>query len=248
MKNRMLIGLLLVLLAVIHVPAASGDPFENPVYTQEYIAEQEAMLSQKEQYFPRFMFQENYNEAPTKPVISKPGDGYYRYEMIRGGKQESMMAVYKDSISSYGYGESHFNTTGSYEDFYMAIEMEMIERDDSNTGHLWFQYTDKNLVGEDARKAVTIYYPIAIRSYTTGQAGREVTTHYDLSEYKNDYQVHKIEIMRLDGYVRFYIDGHFLTGFEDGFSGRFYQLYGVGLEKGGKYVAGTFDNFVLRVR
>lgn len=248
MKNRMILGLLLVMLAVIHIPAASGDSFENPVYTQEYIAEQEGMLSQKELYFPRFMFQENYNGDPTKPLISKPDDGYYRYEMIRGGKQESMLAAYKDNVSGRGWGESHFNTTGSYEDFYMSIEMQMIERDDSNTGHLWFQYTDVNLVGENDRKAVTVYFPLAIRSYTTGPAGREYTTHYDLSEYKNDYQPHTIEIMRLDGYVRFYIDGHFLTGFADGFSGRFYQLYGVGLEEGGKYVTGTFDNFILRVR
>ena len=57
-----------------------------------------------------------------------------------------------------------------------------------------------------------------------------------------------VKIMRLDGYVRFYIDGHFITGFDDGFSGRFYQLYGAGLDKGGKYVTGSFDNFILRVR
>ena len=248
MKNRMIIGLLLVLLTVIHIPAVSGDSFENPVYTQEYIAEQEGMLRQKEQYFPRFMFQENFNGDPTKPQISKPENGYYRYEMVRNGKYETMIATYTESVDGQGWGESHFNTTGSYEDFYMSIEMQMIERDDSNKGYLWFQYTDKNLVGENDRKAVTVYFPLAIRSYATGPAGREYTTHYDLSEYKNDYQPHTIEIMRLDGYVRFYIDGHFLTGFADGFSGRFYQLYGAGLEEGGKYVTGTFDNFILRVR
>ncbi len=248
MKNRMIIGIMLVLLTVIRIPAVSGDSFENPVYTQDYIAQQEGMLSQKEQYFPRFMFQENFNVDPTKPLISEPENGYYRYEMYQAGKFETMLATYKTAVSDQGWGESHFNTTGSYEDFYMAIEMQLIERDDTGTGYIWFQYTDKDLVGENNRKAVTIEYPIAIRSYTSGPDGRVYTTHYDLSEYKNDYQVHKVEIMRLDGYVRVYIDGRFITGFNDGFSGKFYQLYGTGLYKGGKYVTGSFDNFILRVR
>lgn len=247
MKNRMIIGILLVLLTLFLIPAASGDSFENPVYTQEFIAEQEGMLRQKDQYFPRFIFQETF-DVGTKPAISKPEDGYYRYEMIRAGKFETMLATYKDSLTRQGWGESHFNTTGSYEDFYMAIEVQMLERDDSKTGYLWFQYTDGNLVRESDRKAVTIEFPIRVSSYISDSSGRVYTTRYDLSEYKNDYQVHKIEVMRLDGYARIYIDGHFLTGFEDGFGGRFYQLYGVGLGESGKYVTGSFDNFILRVR
>lgn len=248
MKNRMIIGIFLMLLMLIRIPAALGESFENPVYSQEYIAQQEGMLSQKEQYFPRFMFQENYNGDPTKPQISKPEGGYYKYEMVRGGKFEIMLAAYTSAPADQGWGETHFNTTGSYEDFYMAIEMQLIERDDSGTGYLWFQYTDGNIVGDNARSAVTIQYPLNIVSYVTGPEGRVYTTRYDLSAYKNDYQVHKVEIMRLDGYVRFYIDGHFVTGFDDGFSGRFYQLYGTGLNRGGKYVTGSFDNFILRVR
>ena len=248
MKNRMIIGLLLILLMVVLIPAAAAESFDNPVYTQEYIAEQEDMLRRKEQYFPRFMFQENFNTDPTKPQISEPGAGYYRYEMIRAGKYETMLASYKGASIDKGWGESHFNTTGSYEDFYMSIEVQMIERDDSGKGYIWFQYTDKDIVGENARSAVMIEYPIGIRSYTTGADGRVYKTHYDLSAYKNDYQPHQIEIMRLDGYVRFYIDGHFITGFDDSLSGRFYQLYGIGLEKGGAYVTGEFDNFILRVR
>lgn len=248
MKNRTIICILLMLiLALFLIPAASADSFENPVYTPEFIAEQEGMLRQKEQYFPRFIFQETFDVA-SKPAISKPGDGYYRYEMVRAGKHETMIATYRNNVKGQGWGESHFNTTGAYEDFYMSIEVQMLERDDSKTGYLWFQYTDVNLVGANNRKAVTIEFPNRIRSYITGSSGVVETIRYDLSEFKNDYQVHKIEVMRLDGYARIYIDGHFLTGFEDGFSGKFYQLYGVGLEEGGKYAAGLFDNFILRVR
>lgn len=43
-----------------------------------------------------------------------------------------------------------------------------------------------------------------------------------------------------------FIDGHFIVGFEDGFTGNFYHIYGVGLHPGGKYATYAFDNFIIR--
>ena len=225
MKKQIIIFTLSFLFMTLCVLNVSADAFENPVYTQEFIAQQEAMLANVNQLFPRFLFQETFDVA-TKPAISKPEDGYYRYEMIRSGRYESMLATYKTVVKNQGWGETYFNTTGSYEDFYMAIDVQVLEKDDSGKGFVWFQYTNGDLVGAASRDAVEIEFPLSVQSYVTNSGDRVYTTRYELRDYKNDYDVHRLEVMRLDGYARIFIDGHFITGFEDGFSGKFYQLYG----------------------
>lgn len=248
MKFRMLICLLLLTLVCSGAYAQEASSFENPEYSPDFIAQQEGMLARVEELFPRVLYQQTF-DVPTKPNVSKPQDGYFLYDMItRAGKKEFMLNAYKPIVENKGWGENYFNITGSYSDFYAAIDGQLIERDDSGQGYLWFQYTDGSIVGETNRSSVTMSFPLNIVKYSPGQFDREYTTLYTLSGFDRDYQTHRFEIIRLNGYVSFFIDKHFTAGFEDSLSGRFYPSYGVGLRSDGTYVTGAFDNFMIRTQ
>ena len=62
----------------------------------------------------------------------------------------------------------------------------------------------------------------------------------------NDFEEHTPEMIRLNGSASAIINGHFIVIFEDGFTGRFSHLYGVGLHAGEKIAACAFDNFTIR--
>lgn len=245
--KKWLAVIVLLLLTAAAVYANDGNNFENPVYSPDYIAEQEQMLNSVETLFPRNILLRTF-DGTTKPAISKPANGYYMYTREIYGKREFCIAAINTAPLNRGWGDNFFNTTGSFTDFYMAIDAQIIERDDSRKGYLWIQYTDGNIAGEDGRNAVSIYFPNEIEKYETVGGSRVYTTLYDLSQYAEDYNVHHFEIIRLDGYTRVYIDGHFLTIFEDGFSGRFYQMFGAGLMQGGKYATAQFDNLSIRMK
>ena len=246
---KMKIGLVNIILLLFFsaVNVFADDGFVNPVYSPDFVQQQQVKLSSVEQLFPRLIYQETF-DGTTRPSVSRnKEDNYYYYSMNRAGKEE-MMVMYPDAtLLSKGRGSTFFNTTGSYTDFYMHLEGQIIEEDYSKNAYLWFQYSNADLVGEANRSAVTIDYPWRIEKYTSVAGERTYTTFYELREFENDYQVHTFDMIRFDGYTSVYIDNHFVTGFEDGLSGRFYMLFGVGLEPGGVYATGQFDNFVIRV-
>jgi len=243
-------GIMLILLLLLFASAVWADDgsFVNPVYSPEFIEQQESKLLSIEKLFPRLLFTETFDTA-TKPQVSKPEDGYYLSERVtRAGKRERIISAYKPHEEGSGWGDAFFNRTGSYADFYMSIEGRIVERDDTGKGYLWIQYTDGDIVGKSSRSSVEVDFPVAIRKYVTRSGVREYTTIYDLSDFRNDHEFHRLEVIRLDGYTSVFIDRRFAAGFEDGFSGRFYHVFGTGLEAGGHYVTGEFDNIMLRVK
>ena len=245
MRNAIIVSFLLLMLLT---AAAVCADFENPVYSPEFIAEQEQLLAGVETTFPRLLLQKTF-DGTNKPDVSKPQAGVYTAARLLNGKRERTLAVYKPLDENLGWGDSYFETTGSYADFYASIEGQLIERDDNGNGHIWFQYTDGDIVGSSSRNSATIEFPVCIKKYETEGGVRTYTTVYDLSEYNDvgTYDPHRFEIIRLNGYTSFFIDRKFITGFEDGFTGRFYQLFGAGMYAGGSYVTVQFDNFILRV-
>ncbi len=244
---RRCISLCLLLLLMMAAVSAVNGYFENPEYPADFIAQQEQMLKNVEQLFPRIILRKTF-DGTNKPVVTKPEPGYYSATREINGKRERMLAAFSPAEAHHGWGEHFFNVTGSFENFYLSIEAQIIERDDSGNSYLWIQYTDDALVGESGRTAVTINFPVDIDQYETVGGERVYTTRYDLSRFADDYEPHKFEIIRLDGYVSYFIDGSFITGFEDGFDGRFYPLFGTGLDAGGLYVTAQFDNFTIRIQ
>ena len=247
MRRTIGVCLMLLLFVTVLTSVNGSEAFENPTYTEEYAAEQEQLLNSIETLFPRNLLVKTF-DGTNKPVISKPADGYYMYSREIFGKRERCLAAITTAPQSKGWGEHFFNTTGSFTNFYFSVEGQVIERDDSKKGYLWIQYTDGEIAGEEGRSAVTIYFPIKIDEYETVNGERIYTDLYDLSAYADDYDVHRFELLRMDGYTRVYIDRKFVTVFEDGFSGRFYHLFGAGLEEGGRYATVQFDNLNIRMQ
>lgn len=246
-KGLILFTFLLILTAVESVFAQYSGSFTNPTYSPEFIADRQSMRANRDQLFPRLLFNEMFNDK-TKPSVNRLDEGYYFSEMERAGQIEMLLSSVNAFTENHGRGQTHFNMTGSYENFYASIEARFLEMDDSNNGYLWFQYTNGNIVGESRRDSVTISFPYRVTKYSTLSGERVETTLYELNDFVSDYEVHTLELFRLNGEASIFIDGQFITSFMDGFSGRFYPIYGVGLETGGTYVAGSFDNLVIRVQ
>ena len=87
-------------------------------------------------------------------------------------------------------------------------------------------------------------FPIVI----SGREMRDEQIMADLTQYRADYDNHRFEIIRLDGYTSVFIDRRLVAGFANGFSGKFYFFWGAGLFPGGKYAGGQFDNVLIRVK
>ena len=232
----------LVLTAAVSVYAQG---FVNPEYSAEYKAQQEQRLMTIEQTFPRLLLWKTY-DGTEKPETSTPKEGYYHYKANRAGKREMMLASANPAAIDKGWGEHYFSTTGSYTEFYLSADIQIIEQDESGKGYAWIQYTDGDLVGDEARTAVEIDFPFAIQKYEPGEGGRNYTIFYDLSRFRGDPSPHKIEMIRQNGMTSMFIDGSFIVEFADGLSGRFYNLYGAGLKTGGSYVTVQFDNLIVR--
>lgn len=228
-----------------YVSAQSDTQIENPTFTSKFIEQQERMLENLDTLFPRILVNETY-EYPSAPEIAQK-DGFSFSSQNKSGKRELSITAYKVSNSAeYNLGWNLFNTTGSYENFYLHIDVQLLEQDESNSGWVFFQYTNSSIVGEANRCSGEIIFPDKVDTYTTKPSGRIYTTYYDLTEFENDYEQHTLEMIRLNGYTSVFIDRHFIVGFEDGFTGRFSHMYGVGLHAGGEYATYAFDNFIIR--
>jgi len=246
MKKYMIFGLLLVLLCCISVIFAQDEePFENPRYTDKHIEQQERMLENLDTLFPRILLKETFDYGSAPEVLQM--DGFSFSSQNKSGRRELTITAYRPSLfDDYNQGWDLFGTTGSYENFYLHINVQLIDQDDSNNGYCWFQYTDVDIVGADKRRAASIVFPVYIGSFETKPSKTEWTTYYDLVEFENDYEPHTLEMIRLNGYTSVFVDRHFIVGFKDGFPGRFHHIYGVGLYPGGEYVTYAFDNFIIR--
>ena len=238
--------LLMLLFTTAAVFADTDGEFENPVYSPEFAAQQERMLADVEQTFARLLYRETF-DLPAKPSVSRPGFGYYLSERnTKLSRKEITLSAYTPLPGDSEWGTNFFSITGSYENFYIGMDVQMIERSDTGHDYYWIRYTNEEIVGESASSGAEIAFPIAIRKFEGGPGGRSYTKYFDLSEYANDYRINRIEMTRLNGYTSVFINGHFITGFDDGLSGRFYQAFGSALGAGQGYVTAEFDNFVLR--
>ena len=256
MKKLLVLSLVVLLLSAVfgsifaqsdeEVVLEEEQMFENPVYTEHFIEQQNSLLDKLDTLFPRTLMNETFDY--TDSYFDKL-DGFTFSSETRNGQCE--LTITANPISDkymYTQGWDLFNTTGSYSDFYLSIDIRLVDQDDSFSGFATFQYTDVDIVGDSKRSAVTIMYPFQIDSYATKASGDDEEIYYDLTQLDNifDYETHTLEMIRLDGYTSVYIDHQFIVGFEDGFSGRFSHVYGIGLAQGGEYVTYVFDNFIIR--
>lgn len=242
------ITLFILLFTVIVAFAQEEEPFENPTYTQEFIEEQESMLSNLDTLFPRTLVNYNYEQVGSGIQDDiEQFEGFTFKSIKTNGRNE--ITITADSVcdsEDCNRGWQLFNTTGSYKNFYFHIDVQLIDQDESNSGWIFFQYTNGLIVGENSRCSGEITFPDKVDKYVTTAGEREYTTFYDLKDFENDYEPHTLEMIRLDGYTSVFIDGHFIVGFEDEFTGNFYHIYGVGLHSGGQYATYAFDNFIIR--
>ena len=242
------ITLFILLFTVIVAFAQEEEPFENPTYTQEFIEEQESMLSNLDTLFPRTLVNYNYEQVGSRIQDDiEQFEGFTFKSIKTNGRNE--ITITADSVcdsEDCNRGWQLFNTTGSYKNFYFHIDVQLIDQDESNSGWIFFQYTNGLIVGENSRCSGEITFPDKVDKYVTTAGEREYTTFYDLKDFENDYEPHTLEMIRLDGYTSVFIDGHFIVGFEDEFTGNFYHIYGVGLHSGGQYATYAFDNFIIR--
>ena len=256
MKKLLVLSLVVLLLSAVfgsifaqsdeEVVLEEEQMFENPVYTEHFIEQQNSLLDKLDTLFPRTLMNEKFDNPDS---YYEKLDGFTFSSETRNGRDEQTITANPVSdIYMYNQGWDLFNTTGSYSDFYLSIDITLIEQDDSSNGFVFFQYTDVDIVGDSKRSAATIMYPFVVETYVTKASGEDETLIYDLTQLglEHDYDTHTLEMIRLDGYTSVYIDHQFIVGFEDGFSGRFSHLYGIGLAQGGEYVTYAFDNFIIR--
>ena len=264
---------LMVILVLLLLPFAAfaeeEKPFVNPVYSKEFIETQERKLAMVPVLFPytykeadpgtkqedselRFSSSGEEKEEPDSEQEDEleQFDGFtFRTHVINTTRRE--LTITADTVSNsdkYNRGWDLYNTVKASMNFYMGMEIQCVRQDENSLAWFWFQYSDLCRVGDENRRAAEIVFPSVIDTYFTTPEGRVYTTYYDLSkEYSMDDQTHVLEIIRYRGYTSCYIDHHFITGFEDGFSGYFSPLYGVGLSEGGKEAVFITDNFVKAV-
>ena len=246
-KLVILFCLFISLFAVLGAFAQDEEPFVNPTYTQEFVEEQESLLNNLDTLFPRTLINYTYDQGNGIQDDVEHFEGFTFKSVKTNGRNE--ITISADTVcesDDCNRGWQLFNTTGSYKNFYFHIDVQLVDQDESNSGWIFFQYTNGLIVGENSRSSGEIAFPDKVDKYISKAGEREYTTYYDLTEFENDYEPHVLEMIRLDGYTSVFIDGHFIVGFEDGFTGNFYHLYGVGLRPGGKFATYAFDNFIIR--
>ena len=167
MKKFVLLGsLLFLLLNVLAVYAQDEESFENPTYTKKFIEQQERLLENLDTLFPRFLVKETYDYASPPEVVQE--DGFSFSSENKSGRRELTVTAYRISDSEeYNLGWDLFNRTGSYENFYLHIDVQLIDQDESNSGWCWFQYSNGSIVGESNRCSGEIIFPDKIESYKT---------------------------------------------------------------------------------
>ena len=240
MKRKMILFILLLLL--LSAAAVYADDF-----SPEFIRQQESMLRSIDQYFPQ-LFQTNTFDTATEPEIEKTEYGVYTStRTTRAEKWETIIFSNKPVTEPAGC-ITYYDGIDFFSDFYASIEGQILERDDSEKGYIVISYSDQYISGESFTSRCEIDFPIGvIREKISGEMS-DGQIMADLTQYGTDYDNHRFEIIRLDGYTSIFIDRRFITGFADGFSGRFNFFWGAGLDPDGKYATGQFDNLIIRVR
>ncbi len=243
--KSLFVGLLFILLFhVLGAFAQNNEPFENPTYTQEFIDEQELILENIETYFPRILINNS-----LKVFQGNNMQDFEEYRIVSGDSKEGYYLGFqgKEPVKKeFGIGPNFFYSTGSYENFYIHVDVKLFRQDSSMKGFFSLQYTDSMIVGEDKRCSVEIKYPWCIEKYKTRLGERKYTTLYELKGYENDYNWHTLEMIRLNGYTSAFVDRHFIVGFEDEFDGRFSHQINVGVKAGGQLAEYDFKNLILR--
>ena len=202
--------------------------------------------------FPRTAIKNRRGKKGKKEEV-KQFDGFRFISRVNDQDQDEITIVADDVATGdeFNRGWSFYSSTGAHADFYVNIEVQFVSQEENTEGWLWFQYSDVDVpgVGNDNRHAGEMIFPQKIdRYWTIPGEGRFYETFYDLSsEYQYDNVRLVLEVIRLDGYTAWYIDHHFVAGFDDGFDGVFYPLYGVGLHAGGKEATFAFNDLIMLV-
>jgi len=240
MKHKTILFTFLLLL--LSAAAVFADDF-----SPEFIQLQESILRSIDQYFPRLLITETFDIEEKPDLTDSPEVGVDQYNRVtHAGKYEAFISAWKP-VSDTKRNETWLHKADLYSDFYFSIEGQILERDDSEKGSIYFGYT--SVYSEDSGNSYCeVDFPISIiRGKRFGEM-RDEQIMADLTQYRADYDNHRFEIIRLDGYTSVFIDRRLVAGFADGFSGKFYFFWGAGLFPGGKYAGGQFDNVLIRVK
>ena len=225
----------------------------NPVYSEEFVEMQQKKLEMVPKLFPRKAIENKKGRTGKKEEVTQFEGFKFTSRLNDQGQDE--ITITSDTVSpdvEYNRGWGFYKRTGAHSDFYVNLEVQFVSQAEDTEGWLWFQYSDLDLVGDENRHSVEFIFPRTIDRYRTVPSAdpekneRVYQTFYDLSseyQYSNGKLV--LEMIRLDGYTSCYINHKFVAGFEDGFDGAFYPLYGVGLSKGGKEATFAFNDLIM---
>ncbi len=154
MKHKIILFTFLLLL----LPAAA---FSADDFSPEFIQQQESILRSIDQYFPRLLLKETFDIEEKPDITDSPDIGVDPYTRItRAGKYETFISAWKPVSAKQMYDTS-LNQADLYNDFYVSIDGQVLERDDSEKGFIYFGYS--TVFSEDSGNSYCeVDFPISI--------------------------------------------------------------------------------------
>lgn len=223
----------------------------SSVFAQEEIdpevkSRREEMLLDIETHFPRLLL--------TDVCDQNFAESSYTYEdgIIITSKQKSGVWTLREISSKpveeeIGYSAFYVPLDyGSYTDFAIHMDMEIADSIPEGAGGCFLQYSDREIVGYEKSHAVSVMIGEKIDGYTNTAYGKKSFDILDLSEFSEIGKMYKVDIIRENGTTYFYIDGEFLTEYDDNFDSKFTWVAGPILFEGGEEVTCNIDNIVIR--
>lgn len=239
MKKAMFVLLSLVIL----IPTVV---FAQEEIDPEVKSRREEMLLDIETHFPRLLIKDVCDQHIAESSYTEE-DGIITTNLQKSGVWTMREISPKPMEKEGGYTIFYVPLDyGSYADFAIHMDMEIADSFPKGTGGCFLQYSDREIVGYEKSHAVSIMIGSKIDGYTNTAYGKKSFDILDLSKFSEIGKMYKVDIIRENGTTYFYINGEFLTEYNDNFDSKFTWVAGPILFEGGEEVTCNVDNIIIR--
>lgn len=209
----------------------------------------EDLLKNSEKIFPRLLINDDFSEIIPLQVSEGESEGIKITSITQQKNNIRKTTIYADEPLKSDVGKSAFYSQtyyGTLSEFHLHVEMSLLNEFPDSTGKCFVQYTNEAVVGENSRQSVELILGSKIDAYQSKAGNREYTTLYDLRNTHEIGKTYHIDIIRYGGIGYFFIDGVFLSAYQDNIKENLSWMIGSFLEAGGEQATCVLDKIWVR--
>ena len=219
------------------VSLVSG-PGDQPVENQPI------QLEQIESQYPTVILDKSNSGLANLQTNIDDGKSYTTF--FKNGIYQTIFSSSSPLSDGFSYGEYFRQNTAAVSDFAFHADVTLSEvLPAESTGNCVLSYSNGKMIKDDSYQSVNFYLGYESFLYSNKNGGT-YQDGIDLSAFGDIGRNYSIDITRMNGIAKIFIDGSFIGEFADEIDGNILWWFGSYTGSGGTYTDCAFNNFEIR--